>query len=261
MSDKSIYIFDSGVGGITLLHLALQKLPNEHFIYYADVLNAPYGIKSSGEVLDMVTGCIDSIDHTTVKALVLACNTATSIAVTALRQKYDFPIIGMEPAIKLASHIDTDKKIVLWATELTLKEQKLKSLSQQLNLSERLVIVPASPLVTAAEKFEFITPNIQRTINSIIASVNINEVAAIVLGCTHFLYFKPMLKKILPKAVRIIDGHHGTVNHLKTQINPTTSTSKQEIACILSGMDVDSEFLLPYLDYCDQYQINKYEAT
>src|SRR5947208_158274 len=100
--DAPIAIFDSGIGGLTVLHQALKKLPTENFIYYADSKHVPYGEKSKEEVLEYVLDAAAFLVNKKIKALVLACNTATSIAAKELRNGYDFPVIGMEPAVKPA---------------------------------------------------------------------------------------------------------------------------------------------------------------
>ena len=123
-----IVFFDSGIGGLTVLKRALVAMPNEEYIYYADTRNVPYGVKPKDEVRTYVLNAADFLSRQNIQALVIACNTATSVAINDLRQRFDFPVIGMEPAVKPAIVRNTGKKILVFATSLTLKESKLDTL-------------------------------------------------------------------------------------------------------------------------------------
>ena len=125
-----IGFFDSGIGGITVLNEAIKQLPNEDYIYFADTDNTPYGVKPKDEVKKYILAAIDFIYAKGVDAIVIACNTATSIAIEDLREKYNIPILGMEPAVKPAieKNHSTNKRVLVTATPLTLKEEKLKNL-------------------------------------------------------------------------------------------------------------------------------------
>ena len=121
---NKIAFLDSGLGGLTVLREAIKILPGEDYIYYADNMNTPYGVKTKEEVKQHIFNAVKFIVTLDAKALVVACNTATSVAIEDLRQQYNFPIIGMEPAIKPAieKHKNTGKRILILATELSLKE-------------------------------------------------------------------------------------------------------------------------------------------
>ncbi len=258
---KSIYVFDSGVGGLTVLHKALKELPFEKFTYYADVKNAPYGNKSAEEVSTIVLEAFSKIDPNGVKASIIACNTATSIVVEELRSTYDYPIIGMEPAVKPAIAVAGNKKIILLATELTLKEKKLQKLVKELNIENQIIAIPAPELVQAAENYTFLTDELKATILRKFEKIDLDNVGALVLGCTHFVYFKPLLTSILPKSIKLVDGNSGTINRLIDLIQPTDQSIRDNLICNLSGTIVNTEFLLPYLSYCDRHQINDYEKA
>src|SRR5690606_35788397 len=146
--------FDSGAGGLTVLHEALNKVKGHHFIYYGDTLNAPYGTKSKELILELVLKAVDFLAQKNIDALVLACNTATSVAIKELRKRYNFPIIGMEPAIQLAVKNNHHKKILVSATELTLTEDKLSHLVSDLNAEDQVSYVSLQGLVNFAEKME-----------------------------------------------------------------------------------------------------------
>jgi glutamate racemase len=122
----TIGFFDSGIGGLTVLAESLRRLPAQDYVYMADTLHVPYGPKSQEEVRDYVLAAIETMMEEGIEALVIACNTATSIAVNELRERYDIPIVGMEPAVKPAVEMNraTGKRVLVFATQLTLSMPK-----------------------------------------------------------------------------------------------------------------------------------------
>ncbi|MGM0378781.1 MAG: glutamate racemase [Bacillota bacterium] len=211
-----IGIFDSGVGGLTVLATALRILPNEDFIYFGDSKNAPYGIKSKSEVIKLSKKICDKlIKNYNVKAIVIACNTATSAAIDILRKYYNIPIIGMEPAIKPALEDKDTKKTLVLATEMTLKEKKYKTLLQSLKDNQKVINKPCSKLVESIEKIEFNSGKVNEIVDKCIDSYK--DIDSIVLGCTHFLFIKTYLLENYN--FKIFDGNLGTVLNLKNILN------------------------------------------
>jgi glutamate racemase len=133
--EMQIGFFDSGNGGITVLHDTLKVLPNEDYIYYADTLNVPYGNKPKDKVKKYILNATEFFIQQRAEEIVIAYNTATSIAIEELRAKYSIPIIGMEPAVKPAveQNNNVDKRVLVTATALTLKEEKLRNLITKLD--------------------------------------------------------------------------------------------------------------------------------
>lgn len=253
---KSIYFFDSGVGGLTVLHRAMRMMPYEHYTYYGDVEHAPYGDKSPKEVKKIVLSAFQKFNHSEIKACVVACNTATSIVIKDLRTLYDYPIIGMEPAIKPAKEISKGKKIIILATSLTLKEEKLRQLIQALDIEDQVLFVPAPELVHSAEEFIFDSNDLREMMMQKLVDIDLSEVGALVLGCTHFIYFKPMLQDFLPQHIELVDGNAGTVRRLNSLITPTEESYIEPVGCILSGHHINSEFIMPYITYCEINNLN-----
>lgn len=212
-----IGFFDSGVGGITVLHDALKMLPNEDYIYYADTQNVPYGPKPKEEVKKHIFEAVDFIIKQQVKAVVIACNTATSVAIEDLRAKYNIPIIGMEPAVKPAveKNKSVNKRVLVTATALTLKEKKLKNLITRIDNKHIVDLLPLPGLVQFAEGFEFSEQAVLPYLEEQLAQYDLNDYETIVLGCTHFSFFTDMFRKLLPEHTNIIDGNLGTVKNLK----------------------------------------------
>jgi len=210
-----IGIFDSGVGGISVLIHALTELPQERFIYFADSGNAPYGIKDPAEVRHLTLAAADFIYQKGIKALVVACNTATSAAITHLRERYDFPVIGMEPALKPAVELGREGKILVMATPMTLREKKFNNLLNRYRDRADVVPVPCPGLVELIESGNFTGQPAQDYFTELLAQYRGSQIAALVLGCTHYLFVKPDLIKIVGNEIPIVDGNLGTVRNLK----------------------------------------------
>jgi glutamate racemase len=240
-----IGFFDSGIGGITVLHQALRFLPNEDYIFYADTLHVPYGEKPKEEVRQYIFNAVDFIANQGVKALVIACNTATSIAVEDLRQKYDFPILGIEPAVKPAVQNceGKRKKVLVLATNLTLKEEKFHNLVKSIDHHDIVESLPLPGLVQFAENFEFSEERVVPYLRDQLSSFDLKQYGTVVLGCTHFPYFKNSFRKLFAEDVDIISGSIGTAKNLKrileasNQINDGTG----EIAFFKSGYKVEDK--------------------
>ena len=211
----SIGVLDSGIGGLTVLKEAIRLLPNEDYLYYADTKHVPYGTKPRDEVRGYIFDAADFFASQGVEALVVACNTATSIAINDLRERYSFPIIGMEPAVKPAVLKADDRRVLVLATPITVREKKLHDLVERLD-SEDIVDLHALPgLVELAEKFIFDEGTVISYLLDEFSRYNLDDYGAVVLGCTHFVFYRKHFKKILPQGVDIIDGNLGTINRLK----------------------------------------------
>ena len=209
-----IGFFDSGVGGLTVLHEAMKTLKSTNYIYYADTQSVPYGSKTRTQVKDAVFRAVDFMIGQGIDVLVVACNTATSVAIEDLRKAYALPIIGMEPAVKPAVENHKDKRVLVTATELTLKEDKLKKLITQLDCEDIVDLLPLPGLVDFAERSIFDENSVLEYLNEAFSGHDISKYQTVVLGCTHFIFFKDFFKKLLGSNIDIIDGNKGTVNML-----------------------------------------------
>ena len=211
----NIGIFDSGIGGMTLLHQAMVTLPKENYIFYADTDHVPYGTKSKEQVLGYVDEVMQFMIAHGCKAVVIACNTATAVAAEEMRRKYNIPIIGIEPAVKPALEQSAGKRVMVVATPLTIQEEKLKNLVERVD-DDHLVDLLALPmLVPFAERGDFTSNEVYTYLKEMLAPYELENYGELVLGCTHFNYFKDTFAKLLPSGVKMIDGSVGTVNHLK----------------------------------------------
>lgn len=235
-----IAFFDSGMGGLSVLHHALKILPHEEFIFFADEDNVPYGTKSPKEILSCVDAAFRFLIKQEVGAIVVACNTATSVAVKIMRGKYSLPIIGMEPALKLALDLYPSRKVLVAATTITITGEKIHRLIKNLH-AENLTELKALPrLVEFAERQEFNSAAVEEYLRGELSNCDWENFSSLVLGCTHFNYFKDTLRKILPPHVKILDGNAGTVNELirRANLQPARSENFPPIKFFYSGRRV-----------------------
>lgn len=212
--ENPIGVFDSGFGGISVVATIREELPNEDILFFGDSKYNPYGTKTKEEITQRCVSICDTLMEQNVKAIVVACNTATSACVNLLRQRYPVDIIGMEPALKVACDKGKNQRIAVWATELTLKEQKFKRLMDHFKDEHTIYSVACPNLVQMVEQNQLDDVQlVQETLEEYINATP--SVDSIVLGCTHFVFYKKLLKEQC-QGVDVIDGNHGTVAHLKT---------------------------------------------
>ncbi|RCX21441.1 glutamate racemase [Fontibacillus phaseoli] len=214
-----IAIFDSGLGGLTVLSAALKELPKEDFLFYADTLHVPYGTKPKEDVKKYIRHSIETIMREDIKAIVIACNTATSLAVAELRSSYDIPIIGMEPAVKPAVEMnrETGKRVLVFATPLTLNQSKYRDLVTSVDNMNIVDSMPLPELVQYCESLNFDPETLSHYFAEKLDSFQLDEYGTVVLGCTHYPFYKNKLAELLPKHIQIVDGRAGTINRL-TQV-------------------------------------------
>lgn len=232
MDNRQIGIFDSGIGGLSFLHQALKILSNEKFLYYADTDNVPYGLKTNEQIKEYVDNAVRFMVEKGVKVIVIACNTATSISVEYLRKKYKLPIIGIEPAVKPAIKINKDKRILLIATPVTVREKKLKMLLNEIDKDNKVDLVALPKLVKFAEKEKFDSKSTINYLNEEFKGLDLNNYSELVLGCTHFNYFKDAFRKVFPNKINILDGNKGMANRLKSVLDEKNSLGNSKNASI-----------------------------
>ena len=210
-----IAFFDSGIGGLTVLHQAKKMMPQEDYLYYADTDHVPYGRKTKDEIRQYVQDAVDFIAQQDVKALVVACNTATSVAIQGLRARYSFPILGMEPAVKPAvQSAMMSKRILVTATPVTLREQKMQDLLLQVDQNHQVDLLPLPRLVELAEQGCFRDGQAEAYLREVLQGVDLQQYCTVVLGCTHFNYFKDSYRAVFGSEVALLDGSGGTVKNL-----------------------------------------------
>lgn len=214
-----IAVFDSGVGGISVLKELAALLPNENFRYFGDSANAPYGIKTSEQVLELTKKHIERMITEGAKAVVIACNTATSAAADTLRDMYpNIPIIGMEPALKTAALLGDHPRVLVMATPMTLRLDKFNRLLEKYQDHGDIHLLPCKGLVERIESGDLFGADMEEFLAELLAEYIENPVDSVVLGCTHYPFVRPLIQKLLGKDVKIIDGSGGTARELKRRL-------------------------------------------
>lgn len=228
-----IALFDSGFGGLTVLGHARRVLPSEEFLFFADRDHVPYGTKSVPAVRGFVRAAFRFlVEKQKADAVVVACNTATSVAVDEMRRLYGVPIVGMEPAVKKALAYDSERRVLVTGTPITINGEKLRHLVSVYDTKGLIDLLALPRLVEFAERKEFVSPRVEEYLRNALAPYEMIQYSAIVLGCTHFNYFKDTLRCLLPKTVRFVDGNEGTVEELARRAElHTVPPGTQKAAC------------------------------
>lgn len=215
-----VAFFDSGLGGISVLRQTVRLLPNENYLYYGDSLHAPYGVREAADVLRLCEDAVSFLLRRGIKALVLACNTATSAAAAQLRERYPaLPIIGTEPALKPAVARHAGGRILVMATPMTLKEEKFHRLSAQYSAQADIIPVPCPGLMEYVEHGILRGEAVERYLHERLAPHLDKPVAAIVLGCTHYPFLSPVIRRVVGPEPEIIDGSMGVAAQLGRRLD------------------------------------------
>ena len=217
--DLPIGFLDSGVGGLSVLREAIKIMPNENYIYFGDSKNAPYGVKPTKEIRDLTFNVVDFLIEKGIKGLVVACNTATSAAVSELRRVYpDIPLVGIEPAIKPAVELNRSGKILIMATPMTIKQEKFNLLLNKYKEKAEIVPIPCAGLMEFIEDGVLSGKELEEYLEEKLSIYDKSEISSIVLGCTHYPFVKDAIAKIVGSKVIIIDGGEGTAREIKRRL-------------------------------------------
>lgn len=218
--ENYIGVFDSGVGGISVLRECTALLPHEDFLFFGDSANNPYGDKTPEEVLSLTMTAMQKMIGDGVKALVIACNTATSIAGKELRARYEtdtFPVIGVEPAVKPAALDDSGSRILVMATANTLTQDKYMHLIEHWGADQTIYPLPCVGLAERIEQGNLDAPDLMEFLTELL-SPYVGKVDSVVLGCTHYPFIRDKIRKIMGPDVPLFDGGSGTARELKRRL-------------------------------------------
>lgn len=215
LATSPIGVFDSGLGGISVLKELRALLPGEDYVFFGDRANAPYGDLSPERVVELTEQALSLFLEKGCKAMVLACNTATATAADAIREKYpDLPIVGIEPALKPAVRDNPGKKILLLATPLAVKTPRITSLAQRFEDQAEITLFPCPRLVEMVEfghlHDETLFSYLKELFSPLTAAPD-----ALVLGCTHYPHIAPALQAFFGPHTRLYDGGPGTARRMK----------------------------------------------
>ena len=220
MNTKHDYIglFDSGVGGISVLRHMLRLMPNERYLYMGDSANAPYGTKTKEQVRQLSFAVAEKLIDRGIKALVVACNTATSAAINDLRSAYpDLIVVGIEPALKLAADRFPKGNLGVMATPMTLREEKFDLLLHRFDSQCRVSKIPAPGLVELIEQGRGNSADAEILLRSLLKDY-IGNIDALVLGCTHYPFAAEAISRVLGEQVALLDGGDGTARETKRRL-------------------------------------------
>ena len=212
MNTKQDYIglFDSGVGGISVLRHMLRLMPNERYLYIGDSANAPYGTKTKEQVRQLSFAVAEKLMERGIKALVVACNTATSAAINDLRSAYpDLIVVGIEPALKLAADRFPKGNLGVMATPMTLREEKFDLLLHRFDSQCRVSKIPAPGLVELIEQGKGNSAEAEALLQELLKDY-VGNLDALVLGCTHYPFAAEAITRVLGDQVMLLDGGDGT---------------------------------------------------
>lgn len=216
--DEYIAVFDSGVGGISVLRELISIMPNERYLYFGDSANAPYGTRPTQEVQQLCQSVVQQLLPRGIKALVIACNTATAAAISLLRQTYpDLIIVGIEPALKLAASRHPGGTVGVMATPVTLREEKYRQLAARCQDLCQIVTLPAPGLADLVEAGKANSEESEALLQALLGPW-IGKLDALVLGCTHYPMAAPTIQRVLGYTTELVDGGEGTARETKHRL-------------------------------------------
>ena len=215
--DRPIAFFDSGLGGISVLRETV--LPQENYLYYGDSLHAPYGVRPEAEIRALAGAAAEQLVQAGAKALVVACNTATSAAIVQLREAYpDIPVIGTEPALKPAVEKYPGGRILVMATPMTIRQEKFQALKRQFDDQAQIIGLPCEGLMEFVERGELRGSAVEAYLAEKLAPYLREPVDGIVLGCTHYPFLTGAIRRIVGPWPEIMDGSHGVAMQLARKL-------------------------------------------
>lgn len=258
VNNNPIGLFDSGVGGTSIWREINKLIPNESCIYLSDSKNAPYGQKNKQEIIDLSIKNTNFLLKEKCKLIVVACNTATTNAIKELRSKFDIPFIGIEPAIKPAATNSKTNTIGILATQGTLNSDLFH---ETVSNFENVTIIEqiGHGLVQLIENGEINSTRMQELLQEYLNPMIAANIDYLVLGCSHYPYLLPEIKKILPKSIHIIDSGEAvakqTLAILKTTVGIRVSNAKSTQTFYTNGKPeivnaiLNNEFTVTFKDF------------
>lgn len=247
MDDRAIGVFDSGVGGLSVLKKVLEVLPSEEYIYMADTFRIPYGTKSPEEIKRYTEECVTYLYNKNIKALIIACNTATSYGLDAVKELFDIPIIGVvDHACMDAIELTKNKKIALLATEATVNSKIYDKYIRDMDSEVVLKSVGAPDLVLAIEESHTDDEYIEGLIRGYLDEFNGFEYDTLILGCTHYPLARDAFKRVIKsynydRKIRLVDPAYSTVLSLESILSKEDSLGNlntKRVDFLITG-DVD----------------------
>ncbi|MFD2166076.1 glutamate racemase [Thalassotalea euphylliae] len=250
-----IGIFDSGIGGISIARCISEMLPNEQLIYVADSGFAPYGDKSNEEIIARVHSVAKFLINQGVKAIVVACNTATVIAIESLRKQYQLPIIGVEPAIKPAALVSKAKSVGILVTQATANNPRFLELVDRHKLDAEVHIQPCPGLVQQIEQGQHHSEHCNALLSRYITPLVLKGIDTLVLGCTHYPLISQQIQQHLPTSIELLETAKPVTQELKRRL------LAQQLLNSTEQMNVKKQVYSSAFFQNQQYVIEKFWPT
>ncbi len=251
-STQPIGLLDSGFGGLSVMSAIREEFPNEDLIYAADCACAPWGDREESFILERVNLIVNYLLERGIKALVLACNTATAVAADSLRARLQIPVIGIEPAVLPAARATFSKVIGVLATVKTIESeryQRLKTLVE--NPAVEILDCPCPGLMECVEAGEFHTPNTRELIKKYILPLISKGADQLVLGCTHYPFLSDEISRIAGEHVMLVNPAPAVARHMRTVLTElnalTDNTTPGSAEYLVTGANAEREQILQFL--------------
>jgi glutamate racemase len=235
--NRPIGVFDSGVGGLTVLKKLVQEMPNEDYIYFGDTARVPYGEKTKDQLIGFSREILDWYKKNNVKMVLMACNTSSSVALDAVKNDYDFPILGLiRPAAEYTAKLEM-KRIGIIATSATIKSNAYKTAINNIDPDKEIFQVPCPGLVEIVESGKVDSQESIELVSKYIKPLIENKAEKIILGCTHYPYFSDIINKLTNKTDILIDPGTYITIAAKEKLNKigTNNSSKGSIQYFVSS--------------------------
>ena len=244
-----IGVFDSGVGGLSILSACLSNLPNESYLYIADSAYAPYGDKSDAVIRERVIQVVSYLIEKGAKAIVIACNTATAAAVHECRELFSLPIIGVEPGLKPAIKMSQSKRVGVLATQYTVESQKFQRLVSQLKQQAESITALGCPgLVELIENPNTTNQQLSTLLTTYIDQFEAADIDTLALGCTHYGFVEKEISRLFSHPVKVIDTSESIALEVKRRLTEqkllSLSNQAGKLEILTTGRDREALFEL-----------------
>jgi len=242
MNKQPIGVFDSGIGGLSVLRELYKRLPNEDYIFFADQKNVPYGEKSKEELVALTKNIMRFLKEKNIKMAVVACNTATCYAIEEMRAAFDMPIVGTVPAIKFAAEATKTGNIGLIATPATASSQYVSDLVEKYAPEHNVLKIGCFGLENAVETGQLVSDSTTEILNQYILPLKGKNIDQLVLGCTHYPFLRPQIAEILGPMVSLVDSGDAVARRVESILLEKGMTNGEGTSATEFFTSNDAEF-------------------
>jgi glutamate racemase len=228
MNKRPIGVFDSGIGGLSILRELQAQLPAENFIFLADQAHVPYGEKTKKELVSLASRITRFMLKQNAKLIVVACNTATCYAIDDLRKRFDINFIGTVPAVKPALKLSRTKTIAVISTPATAKSPSLKKIIKTYAKNKTVIAMGCKGLEDKIEEGNLITNDILFLLNKYLSPIAKSKADYLVLGCTHYPFIKTALSSVLKRKIQFLDSGNAIAKHTQTVLKNSKTKNTQK---------------------------------